>query len=189
MLDALADRLQLIFKNLSRRGVLSETDVDSTLREVRLALLEADVHFTVVKDFLVRVRERAVGSEVSRALNPAQQVLKIVHEELAATLGPAAPWSPAGPKPRVVMLLGLPGNWRSASVPKASASCWSPPMSIARRPSASCKSSGSRPARRFTPPAAGVRCKSAPPLSNKRGANRIPWCSWIPPAAGRSTIR
>jgi signal recognition particle subunit SRP54 len=118
MLDALADRLQLIFKNLSRRGVLSETDVDSALREVRLALLEADVHFTVVKDFLVRVRERAVGSEVSRALNPAQQVLKIVHEELAATLGPAAPWSPAGPKPRVVMLLGLQGSGKTTTAGK-----------------------------------------------------------------------
>jgi signal recognition particle subunit SRP54 len=115
MLDALADRLQQIFKNLSRRGVLSEADVDSALREVRLALLEADVHFTVVKDFLARVRARAVGSEVSRALNPAQQVMKIVHEELAATLGPAAPWNPTGPKPRVVMLLGLQGSGKTTT--------------------------------------------------------------------------
>lgn len=118
MLEALTDRLQQIFKNLSRRGVLSEADVDSALREVRLALLEADVHFTVVKDFLARVRARAVGSEVSRALNPAQQMMKIVHEELAATLGPAAPWSPAGPKPRVVMLLGLQGSGKTTTAGK-----------------------------------------------------------------------
>jgi signal recognition particle subunit SRP54 len=118
MLDALADRLQQIFKNLSRRGILGEADVDSALREVRLALLEADVHFTVVKDFLARVRARAVGSEVSRALNPAQQVTKIVHEELAATLGPAAPWNPTGPKPRVVMLLGLQGSGKTTTAGK-----------------------------------------------------------------------
>ncbi|MBN2083826.1 MAG: signal recognition particle protein [Anaerolineales bacterium] len=118
MLEALTDRLQQIFKNLSRHGVLGEADVDSALREVRLALLEADVHFTVVKDFLARVRARAVGSEVSRALNPAQQVMKIVHEELAATLGPAAPWSPTGPKPRVVMLLGLQGSGKTTTAGK-----------------------------------------------------------------------
>jgi signal recognition particle subunit SRP54 len=118
MLEALSDRLQQIFKNLSRHGILTEADVDSALREVRLALLEADVHFTVVKDFLARVRARAVGSEVSRALNPAQQVTKIVHEELVATLGPAAPWNPTGPKPRVVMLLGLQGSGKTTTAGK-----------------------------------------------------------------------
>ncbi len=118
MLEALADRLQKIFKDLSRHGILTEADVDSALREVRLALLEADVHFTVVKDFLARVRGRAVGSEVSRALNPAQQVMKIVHEELAATLGPAAPWNLTGPKPRVLMLLGLQGSGKTTTVGK-----------------------------------------------------------------------
>ncbi len=118
MLEALTDRLQKIFKDLSRHGILTEADVDSALREVRLALLEADVHFTVVKDFLGRVRGRAVGSEVSRALNPAQQVMKIVHEELAATLGPAAPWNLSGPKPRVVMLVGLQGSGKTTTAGK-----------------------------------------------------------------------
>jgi signal recognition particle subunit SRP54 len=118
MLESLTDRLQEIFRRLSRRGVLSEADVDAALREVRLALLEADVNFTVVKDFLARVRERAVGSEVSRALNPAQQVIKIVHEELAATLGKAVPWNPTGPKPRVVVLAGLQGSGKTTTAAK-----------------------------------------------------------------------
>jgi signal recognition particle subunit SRP54 len=118
MLDSLTDRLQAIFRTLSRHGVLGEEDVDFALRDVRLALLEADVHFTVVKDFLVRVRERAVGSEVSRALNPAQQIVKIVHEELVATLGPVAPWNPTGPKPRVVLLAGLQGSGKTTTAAK-----------------------------------------------------------------------
>jgi signal recognition particle subunit SRP54 len=118
MLETLTERLQLIFKALSRHGVLSEADVDSALREVRLALLEADVHFMVAKDFLARVRARAIGSEVSRALNPAQQVMKIVHEELAATLGPSTPWSPSGPKPRVILLAGLQGSGKTTTAGK-----------------------------------------------------------------------
>jgi signal recognition particle subunit SRP54 len=118
MLQTLSHRLQEIFQRLSRRGVLSEADVDAALREVRLALLEADVHFSVAKDFLARVRARAVGSEVSKALNPAQQVIKIVHEELVATLGPAAPWNPVGPKPRVVLLAGLQGSGKTTTAAK-----------------------------------------------------------------------
>ena len=91
MFENLTQRLDEIFTNLRRRGKLSEADVDAVMREVRLALLEADVHYSVVKDFVARVRERAVGAEVSRALNPAQQVIKIVNEELIATLGEPAP--------------------------------------------------------------------------------------------------
>jgi len=118
MLETLSNRLQEIFRRLSRHGALSEADVDAALREVRLALLEADVHFSVVKDFLARVRVRAVGSDVSRALNPAQQVIKIVHEELAATLGPSAPWKLTGPKPRVVLLAGLQGSGKTTTAAK-----------------------------------------------------------------------
>jgi len=83
MFENLSQRLNQIFQDLRRRGKLSPDDVDAVLREVRLALLEADVHYSVVKTLLVRIRERAVGHEVSRALNPAQQVIKIVHEELS----------------------------------------------------------------------------------------------------------
>jgi signal recognition particle subunit SRP54 len=118
MLESLTERLQDIFRRLSKRGVLSEADVDSALREVRMALLEADVHFAVAREFLARVRARSIGSEVSRALNPARQMVKIVHEELAATLGPAVPWNPAGPKPRVVMLAGLQGSGKTTTAAK-----------------------------------------------------------------------
>ena len=76
MFASLSERLNDIFKELRRQGKLSAEDVDTAMREVRLALLEADVHYSVVKDFIARVRERAVGHEVSRALNPAQQVIK-----------------------------------------------------------------------------------------------------------------
>jgi signal recognition particle subunit SRP54 len=116
--ESLTERMQCIFRKLSRRGVLAEEDVDSALRDVRLALLEADVHFTVAKDFLVRVREGAVGSEVSCALNPAQQMVKIVHEEPVVTLGPSVPWNPSGPKPRVVMLAGLQGSGKTTMAAK-----------------------------------------------------------------------
>ena len=91
MFENLTSRLNQVFDQLRRRGKLSEADVDAALREVRLALLEADVHFSVVKTFLAKVRERAVGAEVSKALNPGQQVVKIVNEELIALLGDPAP--------------------------------------------------------------------------------------------------
>ena len=96
MFDNLTGKLQEVFKKLSKRGKLSEADVDEALREVRLALLEADVHFKVVKEFIARVRVRAVGVEVSEALNPAQQVIKIVHDELLATLSEATNWRRQG---------------------------------------------------------------------------------------------
>ncbi len=118
MFQSLSQRLDDVFKQLRRRGKLTEADVDSALREVRLALLEADVHFGVVKTLVERVRGRAVGAEVSRALNPAQQVVKIVHEELVATLGEAAPMNLSGPKPRVIMLVGLQGSGKTTTAAK-----------------------------------------------------------------------
>jgi len=83
------------------------------MREVRLALLEADVHYSVVKEFVSRVRERAVGAEVSKALNPGQQVVKIVNEELIATLGEPAPLNLSGPRPRLILLVGLQGSGKT----------------------------------------------------------------------------
>lgn len=109
MFENLTQRLEDVFKGLRRRGKLNESDVDAAMREVRLALLEADVNYGVVKDFVSRVRERAVGHEVSKALNPGQQVVKIVNEELISTLGPADRLNLAGPKPRTIMLVGLQG--------------------------------------------------------------------------------
>ncbi len=118
MFSNLSDKLQNVFQNLTRRGKLSEADVDVALREVRLALLEADVHFSVVKSFLDRVRARAVGAEVSRALNPAQQVIKIVNEELIATLGEPGRLNLKGPQPRVVLLVGLQGSGKTTLAAK-----------------------------------------------------------------------
>ena len=87
MFASLSDRLTATFKNLRGKGRLSESDVNSTIRDIRLALLDADVALPVVKRFTGKVRERALGAEVSQALNPAQQVVKIVQEELVAILG------------------------------------------------------------------------------------------------------
>jgi signal recognition particle subunit SRP54 len=118
MFENLTQRLNQVFDNLRRRGKLSEADVDAAMREVRLALLEADVHFSVVKTFIARVRERAVGAEVSKALNPGQQVIKIVNEELINTLGEPAPLNLSGPKPRVIMLVGLQGSGKTTHAGK-----------------------------------------------------------------------
>jgi signal recognition particle subunit SRP54 len=118
MFQNLSTKLQETFEQLTRRGKLSEADVDAALREVRFALLEADVHFSVVKSFLDRVRVRAVGVEVSRALNPGQQVIKIVNEELTATLGEPGRLNLKGPQPRVIMLVGLQGGGKTTAAAK-----------------------------------------------------------------------
>jgi signal recognition particle subunit SRP54 len=118
MFENLTQRLDEVFKGLRRRGKLSESDVDAAMREVRLALLEADVNYGVVKDFVARVRERSVGQEVSKALNPGQQVVKIVNEELINTLGPADRLNLNGPNPRTIMLIGLQGSGKTTAAGK-----------------------------------------------------------------------
>jgi signal recognition particle subunit SRP54 len=116
--ENLTQRLDAIFTQLRKRGKLSEEDVDLVMREVRMALLEADVHYSVVKGFVSRIRERAVGAEVSKALNPAQQVIKIVHEELIATLGEPARLNLTGPRPRVILMVGLQGSGKTTASAK-----------------------------------------------------------------------
>ena len=118
MFENLTQRLEGIFTNLRRRGKLTADDVDVVMREVRLALLEADVHYSVVKDFVARVRDRSVGVEVSDALNPAAQVIRIVHEELVKTLGEPARLNLSGPKPWPVMLVGLQGSGKTTAAAK-----------------------------------------------------------------------
>ena len=118
MFENLTNRLNQVFDGLRKRGKLSEADVDAAMREVRLALLEADVHYSVVKSFIARVRERAIGAEVSKALNPGQQVIKIVHEELIATLGEPAPLNLTGGKPRVILMVGLQGSGKTTHTGK-----------------------------------------------------------------------
>ena len=118
MFENLTNRLNQVFDQLRRRGKLTEADVDAAMREVRLALLEADVHFSVVKTFIARVRERAIGAEVSKALNPGQQVIKIVNEELIQTLGEPAPLNLRGPKPHVILMVGLQGSGKTTGAGK-----------------------------------------------------------------------
>jgi len=115
MFESLTDKLQKVFDGLSSRGKLSEADVDAAMREVRLALLEADVNYKVVKDFVARVRERSIGVEVMKSLTPAQQVVKIVNDELVQLLGEPARLDLSGPIPHVVMLVGLQGSGKTTT--------------------------------------------------------------------------
>jgi signal recognition particle subunit SRP54 len=116
--ENLTERLNNVFTQLRRRGKLSAADVDVAMREVRLALLEADVNYGVVKDFIARVRERSVGAEVAKALNPAQQVIKIVNEELINTLGEPERLKLSGSRPFVLMLVGLQGSGKTTAAGK-----------------------------------------------------------------------
>jgi signal recognition particle subunit SRP54 len=118
MFESLTDKLQSVFRDLGNRGVLREDDVKEVLREIRLALLEADVNYKVVKDFTGRVQERAVGAEVTQSLSPAQQVIKIVHEELIDTLGQPGRLELRGAAPYVIMLVGLQGSGKTTTVAK-----------------------------------------------------------------------
>lgn len=118
MFESLSAKLQAVFDRLGKRGILREEDVKAVLREIRLALLEADVNYKVVKDFIDRVREKAVGEEVSRALNPAQQVIKIVHQELVVTLGEPGRLELKGRAPYVIMLVGLQGSGKTTMIAK-----------------------------------------------------------------------
>jgi signal recognition particle subunit SRP54 len=117
MFDALSDRFSGIFDGLRKRGALSEADVAEALREVRLAMLEADVALPVVKDFTAKVRERAVGAEVLEAVSPGQQVAKIVHDALVEALGGAGsvPLNLHAPAPIPVLMVGLQGSGKTTT--------------------------------------------------------------------------
>jgi signal recognition particle subunit SRP54 len=119
MFQNLSDRLNEIFKRLRGHGRLTEDNITEALREVRLALLEADVNFKVVRSFLERVRQRAVGRDVLDSLSPGQQVVKVVYEELTALMGGAAnPLRTAGQPPTVLMLVGLQGSGKTTTAGK-----------------------------------------------------------------------
>ncbi len=119
MFENLTERLTGIFNRLSARGRLTEKDVDEALRQVRLALLEADVNFKVARDLINRVRERAVGVEALESLNPGQQVVKIVNEELTDVLtGGDSRLNPSGKPPTVLMLVGLQGSGKTTIASK-----------------------------------------------------------------------
>jgi signal recognition particle subunit SRP54 len=119
MFESLSEKLESIFKKLKGRGILKEEDVDAALKEVRLALLEADVNFKVVKDFIQHIRDRAVGNEVLESLSPGQQVIKIVHEELTVLLGVANERIHLAPNPpTVIMMVGLQGSGKTTTSAK-----------------------------------------------------------------------
>ncbi len=119
MFDTLTDRFDGIFSRIRGKGKLTETDVDETLREIRLALLEADVNFEVVKGLVARIRDRAVGDELSKALNPGQQIVKIVLEELTESLGgEAMQITFASKPPTVVLMAGLQGSGKTTNSAK-----------------------------------------------------------------------
>jgi signal recognition particle subunit SRP54 len=119
MFESLSEKLQEVFNRLGRKGKLTEQDVDAAMKEVRMALLEADVSFRVVKQFVTRVRERAVGVDVLESLTPAQQVVKIVHEELLELLGnEPGKIEIASAPPTVVMLVGLQGSGKTTTSAK-----------------------------------------------------------------------
>ncbi len=118
MFESLGEKLQQTFDQLARKGRLSEEDVSQALREVRLALLEADVNYRVVKSFTQRIGERAVGAEVTRSLTPAQSVIKIVHQELITLLGSAEELNLADKPPSVIMLVGLQGSGKTTMAAK-----------------------------------------------------------------------
>jgi signal recognition particle subunit SRP54 len=119
MFENLTEKLGNIFKRLGNKGKLTEKDVDEAMREVRLALLEADVNFRVVKEFVGKVRERAVGSQVLESLTPAQQIIKIVNEEMVIILGGGqSKLNPAGHPPSVIMLVGLQGSGKTTTAAK-----------------------------------------------------------------------
>ena len=119
MFDSLSDKLQKVFKNLRGEGKLTAENMDAALREIRVALLEADVHFKVVKGLIEAVKEKALGQEVLSALNPSQQVVKIVHEELIKLLGShASRLRFANEPPSVIMIVGLQGSGKTTSTAK-----------------------------------------------------------------------
>ena len=119
MFEALSDRLEAAFRRLRSRGRLSEADVDEALREIRVALLEGDVHYKVAKDLISRVRERAIGAEVQTSLQPGHQVVKIVHEELIRTLGQdPVKLRLASIPPTIIFMVGLQGSGKTTTAGK-----------------------------------------------------------------------
>ena len=119
MFDNLSARLQAVFSNLTGKGRLSDADVDAAMREIRMALLEADVNYKVVKEFVGKIRERAVGADVMNSLTPGQTVIKIVLDELTTLMGSTeSKLVLSGRIPNVIMLVGLQGSGKTTATAK-----------------------------------------------------------------------
>ena len=201
--DTLSDRLSAVFTNLRGKGRLSEADIDATAREIRIALLEADVALPVVRQFIAAIKERARGEEVSKALNPAQQVIKIVNEELVTILGgETRRLQFAKQPPTVIMLAGLQGagkttlagklaHWLAGAGPHPDAGRLRPAAPERGEPAA-----GRRRAGRGRGLRAGARQRRQVTRSRWRGTRSsspggrsTTWSSSTPPAAWASTPR
>ena len=190
MFDALSERLRKTLGSLTGRGRVSEADVDAAMREVRLALLEADVNFKVVRDFVARVRERAVGADILESLTAGQQVVTIVNEELTALLSAGDRTFHLQGNPAVVMLVGLQGSGKTTSAAKlartssswAAGRCSWRPTRTGRPRRTSWRPSG-QGARRARPPRSGrnVRSQRSPRAASTRPAG--------PPATWSSSTR
>ena len=119
MFEALTDKLGAVFSKITSRGVLSEADIDSAMREIRVALLEADVSLSVVKDFIAHVKEQALGEKVVRSVQPGQMVVKIVHDELVKLLGTeGTELNLNAPAPVVILMVGLQGSGKTTTSAK-----------------------------------------------------------------------
>src|SRR5947209_87955 len=119
MFESLSEKLQSVFGKLNSHGTITEKDLDDAMREVRLALLEADVNYKVVREFISRIRERALGAEVLRSLTPAQHIIGIVNEELIALLGKEqTPLNRSPHNPTIIMLVGLQGSGKTTHAAK-----------------------------------------------------------------------
>ena len=177
MFDALSDRLRTTLANLTGRGRVSEADVDTAMREVRLALLEADVNFKVVKDFVARVRERAIGADILESLTAGQQVVEIVNEELTALLSAGDRTFHLQGNPAVILLVGLQGSGKTTTaaklarlvVKRVAGRCSWPPTRTARPPPISSR----RSARRSTSRSIAPR-RERPSSTSRRAASRPP---------------
>src|SRR4051794_39000066 len=119
MFESLSEKLQGVFGKLNSHGTITEKDLDDAMREVRLALLEADVNYKVVREFITQVRERAEGAQILKSLTPSQQIIGIVNEELVALLGKEqTPLNRASQNPTIVMLVGLQGSGKTTHAAK-----------------------------------------------------------------------
>ena len=178
MFDSLSEKLQGTLQGVRQRGALTEDDINKAMREIRLALLEADVNFKVVKQFTSAVKERALGIEITKQLNPGQQVVKIVNDELTSLMGGASAGITFSPRPPTVILMaGLQGSGKTTATAKLAKLLKEQNQSSRRRRGLRRLPPGRRRAARQ-----GRRARPARP-STSRARTATPWRS----PAGRST--
>ena len=118
MFSGLADKLSSVFDRLTKRGILTESAVDETMREIKIALIEADVALPVVKDFIASVREKAIGEQIVKSVSPAQMVVKIVNDALVDLLGESKPLNILPKRQNVILMVGLQGSGKTTSSAK-----------------------------------------------------------------------